>query len=218
MKFRPVGSSVSASRLSKSRVLLMLWIALTGAICAAQQMNLGPHDIGGRGCMACHVATTEPEGTAKYQWAGENRSLAMGSSAPQTDEGWSHSYRCLTCHDGNAAQIMDMGNMGRPMRPSAVGPHPVNVRYTPGDRSLFPTRLVGNEWRLVNNAENPSTNLKLFRRSALDPTPTVQCASCHDPHDHTNPFFLRDPYDRSFGGTRFCRTCHAEESQFAAVP
>ena len=116
------------------------------------------------------------------------------------------------------AQVMDMGAVGPENRPKVSGPHPINVRYKSERGSLFPTQQIGGEWRLIANPENPFTNLKLFRRNAFDATPTVQCASCHDPHDHRNAYFLRDAYDQGYRGTKFCRTCHAEESAFAALP
>ncbi len=194
---------------------LLLWVAAPVVVCVAQ-VDLGPHDIGGRGCMACHIVTTDASGQTVYAWPGDLATQTTDPSAPLLDEGWSHSAKCLSCHDGVMAQVMDME--GAPVRPSVIGPHPVNVRYKPNRGDLFPMMLVGGEWRLINNPENPFTNLKLFRRNAFDLTPTVQCASCHDPHDHRNAFFLRDPYDRYYLGTKFCRTCHAEESMYAAVP
>lgn len=168
--------------------------------------------------MTCHVATTDPSGQTKYAWAGDLPTLGTDTTAPQAEEGWTHSARCLSCHDGIMAQVMDLEAVGPASRPRVSGPHPINVRYKPDHGDLFPVRAIGGEWRLIANPENPFTNLKLFPRSAWDPTPTVQCATCHDPHDHRNAYFLRDPYDQGSAGMRFCRTCHAEESQYAALP
>ena len=222
MAFRPGDSTapVLCFRLNNwwVQAWLLLWIAAAGAVCVAQQANLGPHDIGGRGCMACHTVTTDPSGQVQYAWAGDLPLPGADTPMPQADEGWSHSYRCLSCHDGVMAQVMDMGAVGPENRPKVSGPHPINVRYKSERGSLFPTQQIGGEWRLIANPENPFTNLKLFRRNAFDATPTVQCASCHDPHDHRNAYFLRDAYDQGYRGTKFCRTCHAEESAFAALP
>lgn len=162
--------------------------------------------------MACHVLTVDAAGQTQYGWGATDPANNQGWL---DDEGWSHSARCLSCHDGNLAQVMDMGNIGG--RPTVNGPHPVNMRYQTQGGEYFPIKLTGSDWLLVNNPENPNTQLKLFRRSAFDPTPTVQCASCHDPHNASNPFFLRDPYDRLYTGTKFCRTCHAEHSNYAVA-
>lgn len=193
--------------------VLVVSIASLAVACVGQQMNLGPHDIGGRGCVVCHVPTRDSRAQVQSTWAVTPTRVSIKLPS---DEGWSHSARCLSCHEDTHVQVMDPDGIGSQSLPKASGPHPVNVRYTPKDQSLFPVRQIGGEWRLVNNPENPSTNLRLFRRSAADPTPTVQCTSCHDPHDYRNPFFLRDPYDRYARGTRFCRTCHAEQSNYPA--
>jgi len=193
--------------------LLLGYVAAAGALCAAQEVvDLGAHDIGGRGCLACHVVTTDPSGNTQYLWPGE----ISPADNSEPEDGWSHSARCLSCHDGVMAQVMDMGNVAT--RPKVSGPHPVNVGYQPDHGDLFPVRLMQGEWQLYNNPENPSTKLKLFSRSASDPTPTVQCATCHDPHNQGNGLFLRDPYGAGMTGITFCRTCHAEESQYAALP
>lgn len=197
---RPAGRGLPFFGYQRKRWLPAACVLAMAAAGWAQQANLGPHNIGGRGCVACHTSATDPAGPAA-----------------SANDGWSHSQRCLTCHDGNLAQVMDMGGMGPWTRPRVSGPHPVNVRYLPSDRELFPVQLVEGEWRLVNNPENPFTRLKLFPRSATDPTPTVQCATCHDPHDYRNPYFLRDAYDRNLTGMKFCRTCHAEESNYTVM-
>ena len=218
---RPADAGVPAGRTharTARRWLVLLCLAAGGTLCAGQQADLGPHDIGGHGCAACHVVTSDASGKKQYAWAGEIPAFPGHSAEPQPEEGWAHSARCLSCHDGALAQIMDIGAIGPWNRPTINGPHPINVGYQPKNGSLFPVRMLQGEWHLLGNPENPVTRLKLFPRSASDPTPTVQCASCHDPHDHRNPFFLRDPYDEFATGTRFCRTCHAEESQYAALP
>lgn len=181
-------------------------------VCPGQTYNLGPHDINGQGCVACHVVSRDSAGNAQYSWAQPPANLA-----DHPDESWRHSAMCISCHDSVMAQVMDLNNVPA-SQPNPFGPHPVNVLYKVAGGALFPVKLAGSEWQLTNNRENPFTKLKLFPRSATDPAPTVQCESCHDPHDHTNAYFLRDPYDRRSLGTRLCRTCHKEQSEFAYIP
>lgn len=149
-----------------------------------------------------------------YRGKTKGRIEEIGGAPPDGNEGRLHSYQCLSCHDGSVAQNMDIGNSrARTSRLGLEGSHPVNVEYNARGAGLF--RLMpaaGDRWKLVNNPENPGTKLVLFNRSKSDPTPTVQCATCHDPHNHNNPYFLRDQYDEYSLGTRFCRTCHAEQS------
>ncbi len=121
---------------------------------------------------------------------------------------------CFTCHDGTQA----VGNMinlpygvttvtyaganatmdatGRMLGPSLVSKdltkdHPISITYPTTDVGLVakPTILA-----LTNS-------VKLFGPSGSE---KVECASCHDVHDNTNPPFLRVTMTNS----ALCITCH----------
>ncbi len=115
---------------------------------------------------------------------------------------------CLSCHDGTIA-INALNNPSNatggnptmtgtaaggeiPAGPSNIGAdltddHPVNFRY---DAALY---------AVDGSLHDPAglTGVRLFNGY-------VQCASCHDPHESTNPTFLR--VDNT--GSALCLKCH----------
>jgi predicted CXXCH cytochrome family protein len=123
---------------------------------------------------------------------------------------------CLSCHDGTVAVSSlynDPNEVAGPISASGggvngsgfmTGPanvgtdlsddHPVNFVYDAALVALDPelnTPAVAGEW--VDGANT----VPLF-------VGTVQCASCHDPHDNTNaPFLVMDNT-----GSALCITCH----------
>ncbi len=124
---------------------------------------------------------------------------------------------CMSCHDGtvavtslynapNEAPINDNaanititagGNVsaaglitGNPnLGTDLTNDHPVNFTY---DHALATA-----DGGLRDPATTPAVAALLFGG-------TVQCASCHDPHDNTNPPFLV----MSNTGSALCTTCH----------
>ena len=115
---------------------------------------------------------------------------------------------CLSCHDGTIA-INSLNNPSNatggnptmtgtgaggvmPAGTSNIGAdltddHPVNFRY---DAALFAAD---------SSLHDPAslTEVRLFNGF-------IQCASCHDPHESTNPTFLR--VDNT--GSALCLKCH----------
>jgi PAS domain S-box-containing protein len=90
-------------------------------------------------------------------------------TAAAADDGWSHSSRCLSCHDGTGAQVMDMGAIGPENKPKVSGPHPVNVRYKPDRGSLFPVRQIAGQWQLIESTERKRIAAALRRsKESLD--------------------------------------------------
>ncbi|MFQ5876447.1 MAG: cytochrome c3 family protein [Acidobacteriota bacterium] len=127
---------------------------------------------------------------------------------------------CMSCHDGTVG-VNDLGNpandtggnptMGTGNELDATGKilgtrsanlstdlsndHPVNFTY---DAALA---TADGELQTPDSVDfvDAAKTVPLFSAK-------VQCASCHDPHDNTNPPFLV----RSNVGSGLCLTCHAK--------
>jgi predicted CXXCH cytochrome family protein len=79
--------------------------------------------------------------------------------------------------------------------------HPVTIIYETS-RAATPTEFVAQTitgTKITVGATNP---LPLFGASSA--TATVECASCHNPHNNANGMFLR----KSNAGSAMCLTCH----------
>lgn len=109
---------------------------------------------------------------------------------------------CLSCHDGTVAigsrvdpsldsTMPDIiaANLGTDM----TAEHPINFSY---DTS------ASTDDGLAAVTEVEAAGLELF-----GPDNQVQCASCHNPHDDTNGYFLRQSMDSS----GLCNTCHNDK-------
>jgi predicted CXXCH cytochrome family protein len=182
------------------------------------------HNVGGRGCQGCHashngaIANGGTDATTGkiliwsrnfpaaanafgiYDSATlKNKTVELGgtSLATSTDVRM-YSLLCLSCHDGVTSTFTTaMQNVNKiGSRASFVSgafesngltnDHPVNMPYDPTkNASLQAVATV-------------TANLPLFGS-----TNTVQCASCHEPHNNTNTRFLRQAND-----TSLCTSCH----------
>jgi predicted CXXCH cytochrome family protein len=113
------------------------------------------------------------------------------------------SQGCLSCHDGVTAfdSLLGLtGTAGNDMTTLYSGStailgadlandHPVGVSVTTANEMATTVLITG-------------AGLRLFGPSGAD----VECASCHDPHDATNTYFLRlDPLDGDL-----CESCHTK--------
>ena len=176
------------------------------------------HDIPsmGGGCRPCHVAHQQSARGEVLLW---NRPFTTNTTfgiytSPTIDNvpvevGGNYSASnlpagakvytvlCLSCHDG-----LTTPSLIPPASPRAIAhpvnsdglrnDHPVNMNYVP-EGGLHPAAVV------------EATPVKLFSEGE---NKTVQCASCHDPHNGRGDgrYFLRvpDTNDR----TGLCTTCH----------
>ncbi len=182
------------------------------------------HDIGGRGCQGCHAShngalanggtspTTGqillwsrnfPSGTntfGVYDSATEqNKAVELGGSTLSTStDVRMYSLLCLSCHDGVTSTFsptMKTINMVGSKASFSTGAyesygltndHPVNMPYDPTkDTALQAVATV-------------TATLPLYGTNN-----TVQCATCHEPHNNTNTNYLRQP-----DNTTHCTTCH----------
>jgi predicted CXXCH cytochrome family protein len=109
-----------------------------------------------------------------------------------------YSLLCLSCHDGVTSTFTTaMTTVNRVGYKTSFGgsgtdsygltnDHPVNMPYDPiKNTSLQAVTTV-------------TANLPLFGT-----TNTLQCATCHEPHNNTNTRFLRQG-----NNTTLCTSCH----------
>ena len=173
---------------------------------------VGPPVVTGAGCSGCHTPHSGTNGTILL-WDNiipvvnfgtytsptlDNSTSEIGGSLPLATDDRSHSLLCMSCHDGDtatansitvAAGFLIASGSADPRSPGLTEDHPVNMEY------------LG----------VPDTENGMIALASLDPnillfgaTNTVQCASCHNPHDSTNTPFLR--IDNSNSG--LCTSCH----------
>ncbi len=134
------------------------------------------------------------------------------------------SLKCFSCHDGTtqigtlvngsytitgADQLGGvLSNSFYVINPASMaGNHPVSVRYPAADNA-------GLTYNGTTSGPNTSTyvnvasvaNVRLYT-DPVDPTAYgIECGSCHEPHDNTNTFFLRD----TPAGSTICLDCHVK--------
>ncbi|HXB67614.1 MAG TPA: cytochrome c3 family protein [Candidatus Acidoferrales bacterium] len=182
-----------------------------------------PHDIGGIGCKSCHAphngaaANGGPQSTGQILlWARsfpassntfgvydsatmKNKAVDLGGSALTTStDVRMYSLLCLSCHDGVTSSFSPaMASVNQIGSKAAFGAgafeslgltndHPVNMTYDPTKNpALRPVATV-------------SASLPLYGT-----TNTMQCGTCHDPHNDVNTNFLR-----LANNTANCTTCH----------
>jgi len=151
-------------------------------------------------CMSCHDGVTTVGGV----------SAISGKSSELNASGTDGGYIMLNdpFNSGIADQIGQIYNPNDMMSTSAswganIGNYDI---YNPGPADLSDDHPVAFPWQpglsgiieptLASNQKWP-TGLRLF-------SGRMECSTCHDPHDTTNPPFLR----MSNAGSNMCRTCH----------
>ncbi len=209
-----------------------LFVALLGIACLPLQAGNLPktglagttHDIGGTGCRGCHAPHSGPMlngGTTGLPgqillWSRNfpnqantfnvydsatmaNKAAELGGSSLTTSTDIRmYSLLCLSCHDGVTSSFspgMKTTNMigskgafggGAYESYGLTNDHPVNMNYDPTkNTTLQPVATV-------------TATLPLY-----GPNNTVQCGTCHEPHNNLNSFYLRQP-----NNTAHCTTCH----------
>jgi hypothetical protein len=113
----------SACRQMTSAIVILVFSEL----CAAQIYGLGPHNLSGRGCPACHVLHTSgaplvdvPESEEQLLWGSKldhvpytsvsNQAIDVPASMTDPQDPLFHTTVCLACHDGSVATL---GMIGR---------------------------------------------------------------------------------------------------------
>lgn len=204
-------------------VLCLTSLPVAGANLPKTGVAGSVHDVGGRGCQGCHAshngalanggtnATTGqillwsrnfPSPTnvfGVYDSATQkNKAVELGGSSLTTSSDVRmYSLLCLSCHDGVTSSFTSMSNLNKVGSRTSFGSgaiesyglmndHPVNMAYDPTKNTA------------LQAAATVMANLPLFGT-----TNTVQCATCHEPHNNTNTRFLRQA-----NNTTLCTSCH----------
>ena len=129
----------------------------------------------------------------------KNKGVELGGSALTTStDVRMYSLLCLSCHDGVTSTFspaMQTANMvgskasfggGAYESYGLTNDHPVNMDYDPTkNTSLQPIATV-------------TATLPLYGTNN-----TVQCSTCHEPHNNVNTNYLRQA-----DNTTHCTTCH----------
>jgi len=181
------------------------------------------HDIAGGGCKGCHAphngatANGGPADTGTIlQWSRSfpasantfgvydsatmiNKAAELGGSPLSTStDVRMYSLLCLSCHDGVTSSFspsMKTANMvgsrasfgaGAFESQGLTNDHPVNMSYDPSKNTS------------LQSVATVAAALPLYGSSN-----TVQCATCHDPHNNQNTNYLRQANDANH-----CTTCH----------
>jgi predicted CXXCH cytochrome family protein len=207
-------------------ILTLLLLAAAGG--AFAQVAGTPHDLSAalpttqRICVFCHTPhgalSQTPAATSQYPLWNHTLSTntftvydsATMNATPTPFAGTdnSSSALCMSCHDGSVGigSLVNNPNLptGGEETPTNVATlitgnanlgtdlsndHPVNFTYD--------TALATADGGLVDPATSPTIQGWLIGG-------TVQCASCHDPHDNTNFPFL----NATNIGSALCSTCH----------
>jgi predicted CXXCH cytochrome family protein len=176
--------------------------------------------------------------TAAYTMYSSDYLTRAGYATP-TDVG-QRSRLCLSCHDGTVAvgsiyivrgisQTSPIGmsgvNVSGKMLDTAAGylgtdlrnDHPVSIKYdtgtfttigTRGMELITPTPSTGPQLN-----PKPYTGVKLYNPVSGTIQGYVECTSCHDPHNDTNPYFL---VVSNVSGA-LCTTCHNKTGWTASI-
>lgn len=184
--------------------------AVAVALVASSAMALGArHDFSAGtvdACKFCHIphgANTTMSGaplwnrdtnTANYNF--KNTTLRGTTVGAPGDR----SLTCLSCHDGST-QMSDLyGSATLAANYNAISN--TNVNYIGSD--LTNDHPVGVAYGGTNKGLNATPSVTVIA-TALG-TGNVECATCHEPHDTTNGFFLRS----TNAGGALCLACHVK--------
>ncbi len=123
-------------------------------------------------CLSCHDGTVGFD--QLINGAGSGNYNALGG-----DQGWTFNLNGAGVGDTLPVGVTNLGTV-------LTGDHPISVTYDPVADPAF------------NSLASVQAALQLYG----DGEDQVECASCHNPHEATNPTFLRASIDT------MCTTCH----------
>lgn len=205
---------------------MVVWAYAPSVATAADDITNSDHDFSAEGagdeCTTCHVPHRALQSRLIWNhnfsvgaltWSDETNTLA-GTTLPTNIPSWSGPTKfCLSCHDGTvgvgdtaanpyswtgtASGKVEGGAVVAPLS-DMKGNHPVALPYPDGTAGTY--NGITSQAITADYQAAPS-GVKLFN----DPTGGangIECATCHNPHDDTNPKFLRAAV------TDFCVNCH----------
>ncbi|MDH5648165.1 MAG: cytochrome c3 family protein [Gammaproteobacteria bacterium] len=124
-------------------------------------------------CLSCH------DGTVAFDQL-INGAGSGGYNAGGASQGWAFTDGTSAVANTMPAGVTNLGT-------NLTGDHPISVTYDPTADTAF-----------VALATVQASSVQLYGGSEDQ----VECASCHNPHEATNPTFLRVAIDT------LCTTCH----------
>jgi predicted CXXCH cytochrome family protein len=142
-------------------------------------------------CLSCH------DGTIAMDVLADVNGLAFGPSVAFTRQGTAKATYAAGAPGANNVMSGGLPFLGTDLR----NDHPVSVVYETAraaTASEFVTQVV-NGAKITVGASNP---VPLFGSSAANAT--IECASCHNPHNNSLGNFLR----KSNTGSAICLSCH----------
>ena len=176
-------------------------------------------------CVFCH--TPHSQSATQYLW---NRTASTAGytmySSPTMEQTISSpgdaSKRCLSCHDGTVAYNSLINNPGSGATGTAItmsentmggwdslgvdlsNDHPIGMNYSTSQTADAGLR-AGADGSGTKNATVTNGTVILPLSGHTYANATVECTSCHDPHNTTGVTeFLRVPNT----GSQICLTCH----------
>ncbi|MHB1687230.1 MAG: cytochrome c3 family protein [Ignavibacteriaceae bacterium] len=217
----------------KQKLVLGALMVLFSAVSFAQTIVTSKHDLSITGdtaahstnesqvCIFCHTPHQKLI-SAKPLWNknlsavasyGVYSSSSLNATLTDVGAGGTTSNLCLSCHDGTVA-VNSLDNMSSTGTPTMTGTgltankisgngligtsltndHPINFAY---DAALA-TADGGLKTPVSVSYVDAAHKIPLYGTS------TLQCATCHNPHDKTNGSFLR----LLNSGSALCITCH----------
>lgn len=194
-----------------------LGVSGTGAIRASTEAQL---------CVFCHTPHVPRQFVAAELWNHQQSSAdySLYSSDYLTNLNYTapnqpnaRSKLCLSCHDGTVA-IGAVYNNGGPQTIGMQNNVTTMPALSPGNlgTSLANDHPVG---YIFDNARDPELIARPWPWNTpvrLDPDAsngTVECITCHEPHDDTNPAFLRVPNTNA----ALCAFCHEKAGWADAI-
>lgn len=189
---------------------LLTGLVVSGA--AQAQMAGTPHDLGGGICEYCHTPaiSTEPESPLWNLKASAKATFTLYESPtiiPATEgQPRSISLVCLACHDGVTSHNTLLRNSEFTAARDVIGSSTVPDQY--GSSDPHPISVVYNRSRSIDFKPVEARkvgNLPLYRSPVSQADfNSIECASCHNPHDASNGRYLR----MDNASSALCLTCH----------
>ena len=212
---------------TKLAVITAMGLGLVSGAAMAAGVTGTPHDFSAATwqtekelCLPCHVphGSLDLEGFLWSHAIPADSSFTKWAGATLAEE----SLSCLGCHDGQTSLDAYAGNAGTPglvmtgdanLTTDLRDDHPVGVDY-PLTSTRYNTTIstvFGGPGILVTFGTAPST-LRVQLPLAGDFTaPTVECTTCHTPHDNSRGAFLRVKNNDPIQPSALCVACHTAQ-------
>jgi len=187
----PHKGSISVPLWNRSQTTTTYQVYTSSTLDAASPTSAAIHSSVSGACLSCHDGSIAIDVLTNLAGAAHAASIAFTRQATAKA-----TYSNSGSGTGN---IMSDGSpfLGTDLR----NDHPITIIYETA-RAATPTEFVSQTVtgsKITVGTVNP---LPLYGASGA--TATVECASCHNPHNNVNGMFLR----KSNAGSALCLTCH----------